>query len=186
MRRLLAIALIMLSMVLSAISCKLAPASFNPATATTKPVQTPTSTVGPNQLIEVTNRIFFDYSGNGIQEYGEPAIPDIRLIYQPGNISCLTNEGGLGTVKVPAGSYTISIDDSSNKFQYILNSVSEITDIGDGLNVDIISKGEEISIPLAQGFLTWPFLEGVNYEMIYFFKPEDPAIDPLSVCEGGT
>lgn len=170
----------MIALLLCVISCTPTQSAFAPAIAT------PTSIVEPiQQLFTVTNRVFFDYNGNGIKEGIEPAIPSIKLIYQPGNISCIADKNGLGTVKVPAGSYTISIDDSSNKFNYILTSVSEIADITDGLKVDI-NQNEEISIPLAQGFLTWPFPRFISYGFIYFFEPQDPTLDPLSVCEGGT
>ena len=158
------VALILSAMALGAISC--------------------TQASGTNQPIEVTNRVFFDYNGNGIQEQNDPAIPDIGLIYQPGGITCLTNEEGLGTVKVHAGSYNVSIDDPYNKFNYILTPETT-TDIEDGLNVEI-SNNEEISIPLAQGFLTWPFPEYVSYYSAHFFETDDPTLDPLSFCEGGT
>jgi hypothetical protein len=184
MNRLILVALVVIALVSGIISCTPTLAHLIPAT----PAPTSASTVGHNKpLFEVTNRVFFDYNGNGIQDNAEPAIPGIKLTYQPENISCVADKNGLGTVKVPAGSYTISINDSSNKFNYILTSVSEITDIKDGLKVNI-SKSEEIPIPLAQGFLTWPFPEDVSCGLVYFFGPEDPTADPSTIfaCEGGT
>jgi hypothetical protein len=167
---------------LGIISC--APGSASPITTT--PAQLPASTGKPGQqLFEVTNKVFFDYDGNGIKEGIEPAIPNIELTYQPGDISCVTDKNGLGTVKIPAGSYTVSINDSSNQFKFILNSQSKFSDIKDGLKTNI-SKNQEISIPLAQGFLTWPFRSNVVPGIIYFFEPEDPTLDPLTMCNEGT
>ncbi len=155
------------------------------STLTSSPTPTAMSTVSPTQQFEVTNIAFFDYNGNGNKEDSEPAISGIKLTYQPGNTSCVTDKNGLGTVKVPAGSYTVLVDDSSGIFKYILSSVSEFSNIQDGLKVNISNK-EEVMIPLAQGFMTWPFTPYTSVGMIYFFDPEDPAIDPLSMCHEGT
>ena len=136
MKRLLAVVPLAIALTLGAVSCASAPDSSSPATPTptATPAPTPTASVEPGTLVEVTNRVFFDYNGNGRQD-GEPALPDITLTYQPGNVSCVTDRNGVGTIEVPAGSYHIAVADPASQFHYILTA--ETTEIDDGLNVDI-------------------------------------------------
>ena len=192
MKRLFLVFCVAVALILTVTSCP-APSSPGatqtpqPPTGSETPTPTPTSTIpiDPGQKVEVTARAFFDYNGNGTRQGGEPAISGINLTYQPSNIGSTTDKNGLVTVKLYPGSYTVSVNDPSGKYKYILDSTTEFASIGDGLKVDI-SGEEELPIPLAQGFYSWPFTPRTGYGAIYYFQPDDPTIDPLSLCEGGT
>jgi hypothetical protein len=142
--------------------------------------------VSEQQPITVTNNCFQDYNGNGIQDGGEYGIEGIKLTYQPGDISCTTDRNGKGVVTLEkAGSYSISIDDPSSQYKYILSSITEFVEIRNGINVNI-SKSKEIAIPLGEGFLTWPFARETSVGIIWFFESNDPTADPLAFCTGTT
>lgn len=115
----------------------------------------------PPILCTVANSAFFDYNGDGIQESGEPNIEGIELEYKPGNYTCITDKDGKGVVNIPAGSYRLSID-NPGKFRYFLPSISEVIKIEDGLSENI-TENETVAVPLAEGFLTWPFPSNTKY-----------------------
>jgi hypothetical protein len=149
--------------------------------------QTPDITpISGQQPITVTNRCFQDYNGNGIQDGGEYGIEGIKLTFQPGDTSCITDRNGKGVINLEkGGSYSISIDDPSGKYKYILSSITEFVEIKNGINVNI-NKSKEIAIPLGEGFLTWPFAQETSVGIIWFFEASDPSLDPLAFCSGTT
>lgn len=183
MKSLFAAMCIGIALVLGMISCAPAPAAVIPAT----PEPTATEAAeSEGQIVEVTSKVFFDYDGNGIKTGVEPVLADIEVTFQPGNFRCVTDTKGSGSMKIPAGSYTVSVNDPSHQFKFILNSQSSFSSIKDGFKISI-RKNQEIPIPLAEGFLTWPFKSTAAINgIIYYFQPEDPTIDPLTTCEEGT
>jgi hypothetical protein len=157
-------------------------ALFDACAGPPTPLETPTPTIPPPItqpaptpiLLQVTNLTFFDYNGNGIQDSGEPPIEGIKLTYQPGDVSCITDKDGKGTVNIQAGSYKLSVNDPSKKFRYIFPSVAEVIAIEDGLSV-MIDKNSQVLVPLAEGFLTLPILSGTKYEIDRFYdRNPDP------------
>jgi hypothetical protein len=171
------------ALVLGMMSCAPAPAAVIPATP--EPATTEVPETG-GQIVEVTSQVFFDYDGNGIKTGVEPALADIEVTFQPGDYRCVTDKKGSGSMKIPAGNYTVSVNDPAHQFKFILNSQSSFSSIKGGFKISI-RKSQEVPIPLAEGFLTWPFKSNAAINgIIYYFQPEDPTIDPLTTCEEGT
>lgn len=136
---------------------------------------------GTSQPVEVSNVAFFDYNGDGILSGGEPTLPGITLTYQPGNVSCVTDSNGQAKVELAPGSYSVTINDPSNKFKYITLSNTEFVGIGDGLKVNV-RKNQQVSVPLAQGFLTWPFTPDVHVGIVWYFEPTGTQTNSSGFC----
>ncbi len=140
------------------------------------------SSSGTGSPVEVTNVAFFDYNGDGILSGGEYEVSGITLTYNPGNISCVTDRKGQAKVQLVPGNYKVSVSDASNKFTYLTLSKNEFNKIGDGLTINV-QKNQQVSIPLAQGFLTWPFYSGTPVGVIWYFEP---TRDPTVFCSDST
>jgi hypothetical protein len=136
---------------------------------------------GSSQLLTVTNVAFFDYNGDGIDNGGEPELPGITLTYQPGNISAITDSNGQAKVQLAPGNYSVTVTDPSNQFKYLTLSNTEFVTIGSGLKVNV-TKNQQVSVPLAQGFLTWPFASGTHVGIVYYFEPTGTSANPSGFC----
>jgi hypothetical protein len=133
------------------------------------------------QLVEVTNVAFFDYNGDGLENGGEPELQGITLTYQPGNISAATDKNGEAKVQLPPGNYSVTVSDPSNQFKYLTLSNTEFVGIENGLRVNVQKNGR-VSVPLAKGFLTWPFSSGVHVGIVYYFEPIGTAANSSGFC----
>ncbi|MFQ6089442.1 MAG: M23 family metallopeptidase [Candidatus Methanofastidiosia archaeon] len=130
--------------------------------------------LGTNPLIteyELLLKVFFDYNGNG--EYnpdvGEHPLSDVIL--KVGEANCKTDEEGNCKMYAPHGRNNMEIK-ASKKFRYILPSVSEVIPIEDGLDI-LLNKDMTKNVPLAEGFLTLPFIGDFKIVDMYDHDPEE-------------
>lgn len=112
------------------------------------------------QLSSLEGRLFFDYNGNGVQDAEEPAVSGalVQLKDNVGGVvaEALTDSSGDYRFEdIRAGSYELHVE-ADKRFRYMWRSPDELRSVADDYDVTL-SGSSEISIGLAEGFLTMPF-----------------------------
>jgi len=127
-----------------------------------------TSTEAP-QLASLRGRLFFDYSGNGIQDGEEPAVQKARVILKKSTGAAIAeavtdSSGDYKLEDIHVGIYTLLVE-ADKKFRYMCRSSEEFRGITEGYELSVGYWGDmpDMNIGLMEGFLTLPFGKEVKY-----------------------
>ncbi|MCX7839538.1 MAG: M23 family metallopeptidase, partial [Anaerolineae bacterium] len=101
-------------------------------------------------------------------EAGEEFLPNMKFEYRSLKdnslvASCVTNEYARCEVKVPEGTYNIYLSDPSGRFKYIFPDTKSTLEIDKPLTKIIDQNNKTVTVPIAEGFLVWPFPRGTSY-----------------------
>jgi murein DD-endopeptidase MepM/ murein hydrolase activator NlpD len=151
-------------------STKSSVATTRELTTTSTSLSTSTQATQPASL---QGRLFFDYTGNGKQDYitdgpQEPAVPNakVQLKDSVGKVvaEAVTDSAGDYRLEdVKAGSYKVSIE-ADKKFRYMCTSAEEFRAVTRDyvVHLDDPKKPKRMDIELMEGYLTLPFAWGTR------------------------
>lgn len=174
-------------------STKSSAATTRELTTTSTSLSTSTQATQPASL---QGRLFFDYTGNGKQDYitdgpQEPAVPNakVQLKDSVGKVvaEAVTDSAGDYRLEdVRAGSYKVSIE-ADKKFRYMCTSAEEFRAVTKGYDVrlDDPKKSKQMDIGLMEGYLTLPFARGTVEYSPRTYVDVDTSIDYYRDWRGG-
>lgn len=107
-----------------------------------------------NQILSITEPsstilkgiVFNDLNNNCIYDNGEEMVSGKKVLIQPGNIYCATNNAGMYEVHVPIGTYTASLVEDEYWISVCTTSTTTVTQLGQsftGNPIALKSKGNQ-------------------------------------------
>jgi len=134
------------------------------------------------ELASLNGRLFFDYSGDGKQDAGEPHVAGalVQLKDNAGSVIAETLTDSSGDYKledIRTGTYRLhlGVDHFSDEFRYMCSSPDEFRTVTDDYLVPL-QKSVRMDIGLMEGFLTLPFRKGTVITRQYSFFDLDPRL----------
>jgi murein DD-endopeptidase MepM/ murein hydrolase activator NlpD len=128
---------------------------------TTTPQQTTQQTTIPTtrqQLYKLYGKLFFDHSGNGIQDPGEPDMPNVVIALNGKNVTSTNSTGWYLIGDLERGNYTIRPFPPKN-FRYMCESAAEFRSVKESYRVSVGNDTRK-DIGIMEGYLTLPFVKG--------------------------
>jgi len=113
------------------------------------------ATVRPATTYRLSGRIFFDYNGNGKQDEGEPAVPNVTVALNGVNVTSTNATGGYTATGVSQGSHRLRVFPPSN-FRYLCESDAEFRSVKEYYTISVGNDAIK-DLGLMEGFLTMPF-----------------------------
>jgi murein DD-endopeptidase MepM/ murein hydrolase activator NlpD len=105
--------------------------------------------------LKLFGQVCFDYNGNGRQDAGEPAVPDVTIALDGANITATNATGWYSISSVTQGSHKLRLFPPTG-FRYMCDSDTEYRSAKDSYTLQVGNDTRK-DIGLMEGFLTSPF-----------------------------
>jgi len=126
------------------------------ATVTSKPLPTH----------KMFGQVFFDYNGNGRQDSGEPAVPNVTIALDRSNVTATNVTGWYSISSVAQGNHTLRIF-PPRSFRYMCESALEFRSVKESYGVSVLNDTRK-DVGLMEGFLTTPFNSGTRHTLAQY------------------
>ena len=107
------------------------------------------------KLYTLYGKLFFDYSGDGIQQLGEPPLPSVVVALDDRNVTSTNSTGWYVINDVVKGNHTVRPFPPKN-FGYMCESPAEFKSVKEFYGV-LVGNNTRKDIGLMEGYLTLPF-----------------------------
>ncbi len=159
----------------------------SPTTMTITPYVTTVSgtetAAKPVSTLKLFGQVCFDYNGNGRQDAGEPAVPDVTIALDGANITATNATGRYSISSVTQGSHKLRLFPPT-QFRYMCESAAEFRSVKEPYEIQVSNETRK-DIGLMEGFLTLSIPRGVPYEVDRFYD-RDPDPDKYLWWNGAT